>query len=169
MGKGPTLPEFLVIGHILAPQGTKGEVKVQVITDFPDRFSPGNAIYINGQPLTIVSSRARKQHLLIKLADIDSIQDAECLRHKDLTIPISEIRSLPPDEYYAFQLIGLDVLTSEGKSLGQVVDIISGASNDIYIVNGEQGEILIPAIEDVVKSIDLSQGQMTIEVIDGLL
>jgi 16S rRNA processing protein RimM len=72
-------------------------------------------------------------------------------------------------QYYTFQLIGLDVLTTEGQYLGQVTDIMATAGNDVYIVEGEGGEILIPAIEDVVKSIDLKKGKMVIEAIKGLL
>ena len=76
---------------------------------------------------------------------------------------------MPPGEYYAFQLIGLEVLTTDGNALGYIVDIMPTASNDVYIVEADAGEILIPAIDDVVQSIDLDKRQMIIEVIDGLL
>jgi 16S rRNA processing protein RimM len=72
-------------------------------------------------------------------------------------------------QYYTFQLIGLKVLTTDGEYLGQIADIMTTASNDVYIVKGKRGEILIPAIEDVVKSIDLEKGEMVIEAIEGLL
>ena len=169
MGTEFAPPESLIVGHILAPWGTKGEVKVQVVTDFPDRFTPGSLVYLDMQPLEIENSRPHKQHLVIKFATIDSVQDAEQLRGHDLTIPGSELRPLPPDQYYTFQLIGLSVLTTEGDYLGQIVDIMTTAANDVYIVKGEHGEILIPAIDDVVKSIDLDEGQVVIEAIEGLL
>jgi len=169
MGKEFAPPEFLVVGRILAPWGTRGQVKVQVVTDFPDRFTPGKLVYLDGQPLEIQNSSPHKQHLLVKLATIDSIQDAEKLRGHDLTIPHSEIRPLPQGEYYNFQLIGLRVLTTDGKNVGRIADIMATASNDVYIVKCERGEILIPAIEDVVKSIDLEREEMVIEAIEGLL
>jgi 16S rRNA processing protein RimM len=157
------------VGYILAPWGIRGEVKVEVVTDFPERFAPRKVVYLNARPLEIESCRPHKQHLVVKLATIDSIEDAEKLRGQALTIPSSELSRLPEGQYYTFQLIGLDVLTTEGQYLGQVTDIMATASNDVYIVEGKRGEILIPAIEDVVKSIDLEKGKIIIEAIEGLL
>jgi 16S rRNA processing protein RimM len=162
-------PEFLIVGRILAPRGIKGEIKAQVVTDFPDRFAPGKLVYLDGQPLEIETCHLYKRHLLVKLATINTRQDAEMLRGRDLCIPRAEIHPLAEDEYYAFQLIGLDIVTTEGKHVGRITDIMSTAGNDIYIVEGEGGEILIPAIEDVVKSIDLEAGKVVIEAIEGLL
>jgi 16S rRNA processing protein RimM len=75
----------------------------------------------------------------------------------------------PEGQYYHHQIIGLQVRTTRGELLGNVTDVLSGKSNDNYIIQGPRGEILIPAIEDVIKSIDLDQGYMTIEAIEGLL
>lgn len=169
MGKEFAPPDFLIVGHILAPWGIKGEVKVQVVTDFPDRFVPQKLVYLDGRPLRIESGRRHKQHLVLKLATIDSIQAAEKLRGHDLTIPRSELRPLPQDQYYPFQLIGLKLLTTEGEYLGQIADIMTTASNEVYIVESKRGQILVPAIEDVVKSIDLEKGEVVIEAIEGLL
>ena len=169
MGKGVAPPEFLIVGRILAPWGIKGEVKVEVITDFPERFAPRNLVYINSHPFEIESCRPHKQFLVLKLAAIDSVEVAEQLRDCDLTITRAELPELPEGQYYTFQLIGLVVVTTDGESLGQVADIMTTAGNDVYIVEGKRGEILIPAIEDVVKSIDLKKGTITIEAIEGLL
>jgi 16S rRNA processing protein RimM len=169
MGKEPVPPEFLIVGYILAPWGIRGEVKVEVATDFPERFAPRKVVYLNTRPLEIESCRPHKQHLVVKLATIDSVEDAEKLRGQDLTIPSSELSRLPEGQYYTFQIIGLDVLTTDGEHLGQIADIMTTASNDVYIVKGKRGEILIPVIEDVVKSIDLDKGEMVIEAIEGLL
>ena len=106
---------------------------------------------------------------MLKLAGIDTRTEAETLRGRALTVPRSELRSLPEGEYYAFQLVGIEVVTTAGAGVGRIVDIMTTASNDVYVVEGERGEILIPAIEDVVKSIDLETGRMVIEAIDGLL
>lgn len=169
MGERLAPPDFLIVGRILAPWGIAGEIKTRVLTDFPDRFTPGEAVYVDGRPLVIESSRPHKQHLVLKLATVDTREDAEKLRGLDLCIPDSELRELPEDEYYAFQLIGLDVVTTEGKHIGKVADIMPTAGNDVYIIKGETREILIPAIEDVVKSIDLENGRIVIEAIEGLL
>ena len=157
------------MGYILAPWGLRGEVKVEVVTDFPERFAPQKIVYLNTSPLEIESCRPHKQHLVVKLATIDSVEDAEKLRGQDLTIPRSELYPLPEGQYYTFQIIGLKVVTTEGQALGRVTDIMTTGSNDVYIVEGKRGEILIPAIEDVVKSIDLKKGKIVIEAIEGLL
>jgi 16S rRNA processing protein RimM len=169
MSKEPAPPEFLIIGRILAPWGIRGEVKVEVVTDFPERFAPRKVVYLNTRQLEIESCRPHKQHLVVKLAAVDSVEDAEKLRGQDLTIPRSELYPLPEGKYYAFQVIGLNVVTTKGKRLGKVIDIMTTASNDVYIIEGKTGEILIPAIEDVVKSIDLKKGKIIIEAIEGLL
>jgi 16S rRNA processing protein RimM len=169
MGKEPVPPEFLIVGRILAPWGIRGELKVEVVTDFPERFAPKKVVYLNASQLEIESCHPHKQHLVVKLATIDSVEDAEKLRVQDLTLPRSELYHLPEGQYYAFQLIGLKVVTTEGKNLGKVTDIMTTPSNDVYIVEGKKGEILIPAIEDVVKSIDLKKGKIVIEAIEGLL
>jgi 16S rRNA processing protein RimM len=106
---------------------------------------------------------------VVKLATIDSVEDAEKLRGQDLTIPRSELYPLPQGQYYTFQIIGLKVVTTEGELLGHITEIMTTGSNDVYIVEGKRGEILIPAIEDVVKSIDLKKGKVVIEAIKGLL
>ena len=169
MGKEPAPPEFLVVGRILAPWGIKGEVKIEVLTDFPERFTPGKVVYLDTRPVEIENCRYHKHHLVLKLVSIDSIEGAEKLRGQDLTIPSAELHHLPEGQYYTFQLIGLKVVTTEGETIGRVTDIMTTRGNDVYIVKGKQGEILIPAIEDVVKSIDLKKGKIVIEAIEGLL
>jgi len=169
MNERPAPPEFLIVGRILAPWGRKGEVKVEVMTDFPDRFEGGRFLYLDGRSLRIEESRPHKQHLLVKLATIDSIDDAEKLRAHHLTVPSSELRPLPDDEYYAFQIIGLKVSTTGGRYVGEVTEVMTTAGNDVYVVRGESGEVLVPAIEDVVKFVDLDAGEMVIEAIEGLL
>lgn len=169
MGKEPVPPEFLIVGRILAPWGIKGEVKVEVLTDFPERFAPRKIVYLDTRPVEIESRRYHKQHLVLKLVSIDSIEVAEKLRGQDLTISSAELHTLPEGQYYTFQLIGLKVMTTEGKTLGRVTDIMTTPSNDVYVVKGKLSEILIPAIGDVVKSIDLKKGRIVIEAIEGLL
>lgn len=161
--------EFITIGKILAPSGIKGKLKVTVLTDFPQRFTPGAKIYINRQPMTIDDTTWHKGNATIKLNTIDSLEDAERLRGQPLEIHHSQLQDLPDEEYYHFQLIGLEVWTTAGKLLGNITEILAPTSNDNYVVKGAEGEILIPAIDDVVKSVDLNQGRMIIEPIAGLL
>jgi len=161
--------EFITIGRILAPWGVKGKVKVKVETDFPQRFASGAEVYLDQKPQVIESAEWHNDKLVIKLRSIDSIEDAEKLRGKLIEIPFSQLQPLPEGQYYYFQLIGLKVWTTGGELLGEISEILTTGSNDVYVVSNAQGEILIPAIEDVVKSVDLEQENMVIEPIDGLL
>jgi 16S rRNA processing protein RimM len=161
--------EYITVAQILAPWGTEGKLRVEVVTDFPHRLAPHSPVYVDHKPMTIASTSWQKGQAIVKLEGIDSVADAEGLRGKTLDIHHSQLETLPEGQYYHFQLIGLEVWTSQGEFLGKVTGILSGSSNDNYVVSSEKGEILIPAIEDVVKSIDLDKGRITIEAIKGLL
>lgn len=161
--------QFIAVGRVVSPQGVWGEIKVEVTTDFPDRFSAGAEVYIEGRAVTIESSRWHKGRVILKLATIESVEDAEGLRGKFLEVPQSHLRPLPEGQYYQFQLLGLEVWTTEGKLLGRIAHILPTGSNDVYVVPSRHGELLIPAIEDVVKSVDLEMGRIVIELIEGLL
>ena len=164
-----TGPEFIIIGQVISPWGTKGKLKVEAATDYPQRFAPHSQIYINRQPMIIASIEWHKSKAIIKLDAIDSIDEAEKLRGQTVEIHHSQLQPLPEGQYYHFQLIGLEVWTTQGEMLGTITEILTAKSNDNYVVSGAKGEILIPAIEDVVKSIDLDKGRITIEAINGLL
>jgi len=162
-------PEFITIGQILAPRGIKGKLKVKVVTDFPQRFAPASKVYVNQQPMTIDRAEWHKGNAIIKLNAIDSIDAAQKLKGQPIEIHRSQLKPLPEGQYYHFQLIGLEVWTTQGELLGTVTEILTAKSNDNYVVHGTRGEILIPAIEDIVKSIDLDEGRIVIEPIEGLL
>jgi len=162
-------PDFITIGEIIAPWGAKGQLKVKVITDFPKRFSPSSMVYINHQPMTIKSTIWQKDKVIVKLSHINSVEGAARLMGQPIEIHYSQLKPLPEGEHYHFQIIGLEVWTTQGKRLGNITKILTTVSNDIYMVNGSDGEILIPAIDDVVKSVDLDKGCMVIEAIEGLL
>ncbi len=165
----PSELEFITIGQILAPWGVKGKLKVKVVTDFPQRFAPASKIYVNQLPMTLDSAEWHKGNVIIKINQIDTAEAAQRLRGQPIEIHHSQLYTLPEGQYYHFQLIGLEVWTTQDELLGKITEILTAASNDNYVVNGARGEILIPAIEDVVKSIDLDSGRITIEPIEGLL
>lgn len=165
----PSELEFITIGQIIAPWGVKGQLKVKIITDFPERFSPSAKVYINRRPMTIKSTIWQKDRAIIELGHIDSIQDAQRLQGQPVEIHRSQLNTLPQGRYYHFQLIGLEVWTTQGEHLGSISKVLTTAGNDIYVVNGSKGEILIPAVEDVIKSVELDKGRIVIEAIEGLL
>ena len=157
------------VGRILRSWGMRGELRVQVLTDSPHRFQRSHRLYARGAPYAIQRSRRHKSGLLLKLEGIDSPQAADALRGALLEVPESEVPSLPEDSYYHFQVLGLNVVTTQGEALGEVVDILSTGSNDVYVTRGPRGDVLVPAIADVVKSVDLERGLVTIEPLPGLL
>ena len=164
-----TYPEFITIGQVVAPWGNNGTLRVKVLTDFPYRFAPSATVYVNQQPVKIESVRWHKRNIILTINSINSRMAAEKLRGTMMEIHRSQLQSLPDGEYYQFQLIGLEVRTTQDVLLGNITEIIRAESNDIYVVSGSEGEILIPAIEDVVKSIDLEKKQIIIEPIEGIL
>ncbi|MBI2957527.1 MAG: 16S rRNA processing protein RimM [Chloroflexi bacterium] len=165
----PSVPEHVTVGRVLAPWGTGGQVRVEALTDFPGRLAQGSKVYIGGVLHTIESSRPHKGNSILKLSSIDSVGDAEKLRLQEITVLRSEIPDLPAGQYYHFQVLGLKVKTIEGDFLGEIVSIMASAGSDIYVVRKGDREMLLPAIEDVVKSVDLERGEMVVEVIEGLL
>lgn len=162
-------PEFLTVGQVLSPYGTKGEVEVEVLTDFPERFAPNSIVYIDEVPITIEDSKGHKGKIRVKLAGVDNIAAAQRLQGKSVEIHHSQAEPLPEGEYYHFQVTGLKVRTTQGELLGEITSVLKTGSNDVYLVRGPQGEILIPAIEDVVKSVSLQDGFVIVEAIKGIL
>jgi 16S rRNA processing protein RimM len=161
--------DFIAVGRILAPWGVKGEVEVEVLTDFPDRFASDEELYVEGRAVTVEGCKWHRGRAILKLATIDSVEDSQQLRGRLLEVPQSRLHPLFQDEYYQFQLLGLEVWTTDGELLGRIAQILPTGSNDVYVVPVADGEVLIPAIEDVVKSVDLDGGRMTIEAVKGLL
>jgi len=142
---------------------------VQPLTDFPERFEPGCSLYVDGVAYAVERCRWHRGKAYIRLSGIDSATAAEALRQRFLEVPEEELKPLSEGEYYQFQIVGLDVRTTEGQPLGKVTQILSTASNDVFVVRGEGGELLIPALEDVIKAIDLDGGWMEVELVEGLL
>ncbi len=167
--------EWATIGRIVAPFGIRGEIKVMSLSDIPDRFTQLKAVYLQRGnahvAYTINAVRPYKGDMIVlKLVGIDDANAAEELRSLSILIPMHALAKLPPDSYYLHDIIGLHVTTLKGQELGTLIDVIATGSNDVYIVKSEDGrEVLIPAIKDVVKQVDLIRQMMYIDPIKGLL
>jgi 16S rRNA processing protein RimM len=161
--------EYVAVGRILGPWGLRGDLRVEPLTDFPERFALGSSLYVEGVAYVIERCRWHKGKVHIKLSGIDSAAAAEALRQRFLEVPEEDLKPLSEGEYYQFQILGLEVRTTEGEPLGKVTQILSTGSNDVFVVRGEGGELLIPALDDVIKAIDLDEGRMEVELVEGLL
>ncbi len=159
----------MAVGRIVGPWGLRGDLKVEPLTDFPERFALGGSLYVEGVAYAIERCRWHKGKVYIKLSGIDSATAAKALRQGFLEVPEEELKPLSEGEYYQFQILGLEVRTTEGQPLGKVTHILSTGSNDVFVVHGEGGELLIPALDDVIKAIDLDGGWMEVELMEGLL
>jgi 16S rRNA processing protein RimM len=168
-----TEPRFMAIGRIVQPHGVRGEVSVEVLTDFPERFDTIEIVYLGSaseaEARQVKTSRWHQNRVLLSFEGCEDRTTAEGLRGLLVQIPIEEAMPLPEGEYYAHDLIGLDVLTVEGEALGRVNDILFTGANEVYVVVGPRGQILLPAIADVVERIDLGAGQIVVRLIDGLV
>jgi 16S rRNA processing protein RimM len=166
-------PDFLVIGQIVKPHGIRGEVLVKVLTDFPERFDTMKNIYLgdktSAQMYRVKATRWHKDKVLCTFETVLDRDAAEKLRGLYLEIPIEEAMPLDPDTYYHHQLIDLAAVTDEGVYLGQVTEILETGANDVYIIHGPRGEILLPATMEVIVSIDLEARQMTVHLLEGLI
>lgn len=164
-----TEPEFITIGSIVSPWGLHGHAKVTVETDFPQRFSSSSHVYIDGQIMVIDEAAWHKGNVIVKFRGVDSEEEADELVGRVIEVHHSQLFSLRDGEYFHFQLIDLQVITSDGDVIGKISEILSIASADVYVVNGKSGDILIPATDEVIRSIDINEGTMIIEPITGLL
>lgn len=166
-------PDFLVVGQIIKPHGIQGEVSVKVLTDFAERFDTMETIYLgdehSAREYVVESTRWHKTQVLVAFEAIPDRTAAETLRGLYLKIPTHQAMPLEPDTYYHYQLEGLAVVTDTGQELGRINEILETGANDVYVVQGDQGEILIPASQEVVLSVDLDAGQITVHLIDGLI
>ncbi len=161
---------YLVVARIVSPQGNRGEVKAEIITDFPERFASTSAVYLGPEHRRheVEGYRMLEDAVVLKLKGVDDMDQAERLRGTLVEVPEEAAVKLPEEHYFWHQILGLQVVTIEGESIGKVDDILQTGSNDVYVVHGPRGELLIPAIKQVVKRVDLTRGTMTVELMPGL-
>lgn len=172
---------WILIGEVVATQGNKGEIRVILHTDFPERFETMDEILLfhrgSDDPdltLGLEYSRLHKGFMVLKLKDVDTINAA--LEFKGMQIKVSrdQVVPLPPGSNYIFDLIGLNVETTEGLRIGKITDVLQTGANDVYVIQAnpkvtQNQEVLIPVIDEVVLEIDLVQGRIVINLLDGLL
>ena len=162
-------PDHVVVGRVLGPWGRHGELKLQIHTDYPDRFASGAVVFLDEAPVTVQRSRTYKTGLLVKLEGVNGRGAASRLRDAYLTVPSAELPELDDSTYYHFQIVGMEVMTVKGERLGEVREILETGSNDVYVVQREsERDLLVPAIADVVLEVDVSAGRMTVVLLEGL-
>ena len=165
--------EWVTIGRIVAVFGVHGELKVLPQTDIPHRFAHLRVVHIGPEHrrYRLTKSRPyRADMLVITLAGVETANDAETLIGQALMIPLTELPTLPPDQYYIHDLIGLRAETSTGQTLGTIVDILATGGNDVYVIRevGTGRDVMVPAVKEMVKRVDIPARVVIIDPIPGL-
>ena len=160
---------MIVVGQIKGAWGLLGDLKVEVLSANPERFSPGTVLYLEDQLVQVERSRKVKNGILLKIDLINDRTKAAALQGKFLSVPQQDVEPLPEGSYYHFQILDIAVWTEEDEYLGELKEILFTGSNDVYVVkNGEGKELLIPALKEVILEVNLSDGRMTVRLLEGL-
>ena len=170
---------FVAVARILGPHGRQGEVRVRSTSNVPDRFNEGQSLDLSedgstadGRKLLIVRSRATitkgREELILLFRGFRDRDQAKRLTGHWLCVHQSNVPEAEDGEYFHYQIIGLKVISETGEDLGEITDILETGSNDVYVVVGPTGEILVPALSQVVKNIDVFGSLMTVDLPEGL-
>jgi 16S rRNA processing protein RimM len=169
-------PCYLLVGRVLRPHGVRGELRIEIVTDYPERLVQHTHFYLSHpdfpaavQRHPVEGIRFHKEVLLLKLGGCDDRDAANHLRGMLVQIPIADAVPLEEGEYYLFQLVGVQVETENGERLGQIVEVIETGANDVYIVRGPRGEVLLPAVDEVILELDLESKRMVVRPLPGML
>jgi len=161
----------VLIGMIVGAHALRGEVRVAPETDFPERFARLEMISVapKGAAARLMKPVAARAHtgkslVLLRLEGVEDRDTAEALRGATMHVRESDLTPLPEGRYYEFQVLGLTVVTEEGRDLGEIVDIIHTGANDVY----ETPVAMIPAIAQIVREVDLEGGRMVVRWVEGL-
>ena len=175
----PSSEGLVAVGRIIGAHGREGEIRVKSTSDVPGRFDEGQTLYVSRdgvspeeQTYQIAKTRSTGSKgndvLIISLQGFRDRDQALQLAGLWLCVPQSEVPSAEEGEYFHYELLGLKVRTVEGEDLGEVAEILETGSNDVYVVKGAVGEILVPALSKVVREIDIAAGLMVVDLPEGL-
>ncbi|KXG77241.1 Ribosome maturation factor RimM [Fervidicola ferrireducens] len=168
--------EYITIGKVLCPWGVKGQVKVEPLTDDITRYQKLKSIFVEeDSALKAYDVESviflKKRFVVLKLQGIDTVDSAESFRDRYIMVHRKDAVKLPEGHYFICDIIGMEVYNEEdGTLLGRIKDVMKTGANDVYVVELESGrELLIPAIREVVKSIDIENKKMAVKLMEGML
>ena len=170
MPGGEAFDRDLIIGRVAGPRGVKGELKV-AMRGADSEWALGLKQVFLGDTrasFSVTQARVYQGQLLLHLDGIHDRNQAEMWRDALVGVAARDLPSLAHGEYYSDQILGLSVTTEEGEMLGHITEILATGANDVYVVRGEGGELLLPAIGDVVRNVDLDKRLMTVRLLAGL-
>lgn len=165
-------PVFLAVGKLRRPHGVHGEILMEVYTDFPERLQPGTVLFLEGglNQLTLAKRRSHNDGLLLTFQDYATPEAVGQLRNQLLYVKAADRPPLQDGEYYHHQLIGLEVISDTGETIGVVTAILETGASDVLVVRPDTGpEVLIPAVEAFMQNVDLDARHISVHLIPGML
>jgi len=171
--------DTVVVGRIGKPHGVKGEVSVEPRTDEPDRrFATGARLEAQHKRpgaagpahLTVAGTRWHSGRLLVRFEEIADRNGAEEARGTLLSVPLDpEERPEDPEEFYDHQLVGLNAVTTDGRAIGEVSEIVHGSAQDLLVIKADGRDVLVPFVSALVPVVDIDAGRIVVEDLPGLL
>lgn len=170
-------PYYLILGEVLRPHGVRGELRMRILTDYPERINSLETIYLgldpdspNAKPYHVQHMRMNQEYGLLKLKEINSRDEADHLRELFVMVTLKDAVPLEEGEFYLYQLIGMAVQTTDGQVLGTIREVLETGANDVYVVDSPQhGEILIPVTDEIIVKTDVGNRTVTIRLLEGLI
>jgi 16S rRNA processing protein RimM len=162
---------WVAVGRITRAHGVRGEVSVLALTEVPARFEPGSRLVLSEDPertLTVSTSRRHRDRVLVAFDEVSDRTTAEELRGRYLFVRASASPQLPEGEFWGHELVGCEVLTEAGRSLGTLREVIHAVANDVWVATNADAESLIPALKDVVVSVDVPERRIVVRDVPGL-
>jgi 16S rRNA processing protein RimM len=163
-------PLYLSVGFLRRPHGVRGEIIMDLHTDFPERMKKGRKLFVGEArtPVTLTSVRPHGAGMLVKFEGIDTPEEAGMFRNQWLYVLAKDV-PLPAGQHYKHELLGMRVVDEDGKPLGELVEVLETGANDVYVVAGDSGrEILLPAIPSVILDLDFERRVLRVHLLEGL-
>lgn len=161
--------EFVAVGQVVGAHGNDGGLNIKVLSDVPNRFDPGQVLLIDGRPFNVARSRLTGPSArILWLEEVSGRDQALPLQGRWLSIPEKDVPQPVEGEYFHYQLVDMAVYTEEGELLGNITEILKTGSNDVYVIEGPAGELLVPATGQVILHVDIEGGRMTVRLLEGL-
>ena len=166
--------QYITIGRVSRLHGIKGNLRIHYYNETRSDFLSYRKVYLEDrdghlQAYEVKEAKIHNKFISARLKGCEGVADAEKLIGASVLVKRENLPPLEEGEYYWFEIIGMDVVTEEGRALGRVEAILPTGSNDVYLVQGRGREWLIPATEEVIVRLDREKGQMVIHPIEGLL
>lgn len=162
---------YIQIGKIVNTQGIRGEIKIIPLTDDPKRYEDLTKVYVEGEVGEFEIERVwyKKNFVILKFKNYNNINEVLNFKNRFILIHEEDAVQLPEDTYFIHQIIGLKVYHFNGNEIGEIIDVIQPGGNDVYVVKNSKKDILIPAIKEVVKEINIDEGKVIIDPIEGMI